>query len=76
MEPYVVGLDVHKSRSTFVIAEAGGRIVARGEFATTRAGITQWVALHALPAGSRIALETGTLAFFVADELEAHALRE
>lgn len=70
MEPYVVGLDVHKCRTTFVIAATSGTVVARGELATTREGLAQWARAQALPAGTRVALETGTLAFFVADELQ------
>jgi len=69
MAEYVVGLDVHKHRTTFVQQDGTGAVTARGEFATTRAGLEEWAGRSSLPAGTRVALETGTLAFFVADEL-------
>jgi transposase len=74
MDTYCVGLDVHKSRTTFVIEGSSGVVVRRGEFATTREGIAAWVRQHALPSGTPVALETGTLAFFVSDELTAAGL--
>jgi len=74
MSAYVVGLDVHKTRSTFVIQTTTGAVTARGELATTRAGLEQWAHPQALPAATPVALESGTLAFFVADELARLAL--
>jgi transposase len=75
MTEYCVGLDVHKSRSTYVIQEASGTVVQRGECATTAAGLGEWVARSALPAGTRVMLESGTLAFFVSDILTAAGLQ-
>lgn len=75
MTEYCVGLDVHKSRSTYVIQEASGTVVQRGECATTAAGLGEWVARSALPAGTRVMLESGTLAFFVSDTLTAAGLQ-
>jgi transposase len=69
MEEYVVGLDVHKGCTTFVVENAAGAIVRRGAFPTTAEGITAWLRGQALPAGTRVGLETGTLAFFVSDAL-------
>jgi transposase len=70
MSEYFVGLDVHKHRTTFVIQDGTGEVTGRGELATTRAGLEAWAGTHPVPPGTRVALETGTLAFFVADELE------
>jgi len=69
MEPYYVGLDVHSRQSAFVIQDAAGRVVAQGEIPTTRAALAGWRAHHSLPAGTPVALETGTVAFFVARQL-------
>lgn len=69
MEPYYVGLDVHSRQSAFVIQDAAGRVVAQGEIPTTRAALAAWRAHHALPAGTPVALETGTVAFFGARHL-------
>jgi transposase len=74
MTEYCVGLDVHKGRTTFVIQDASGAVVRRGELVTTAEGIAAWVARAALPAGTRVVLESGTLAFFVSDGLTAAGL--
>jgi transposase len=75
MTEYSVGLDVHKSRSTFVIQDPSGTVVRRGDVATTTAGLAEWVARAALPAGTRVVLESGTLAFFVSDVLTVAGLQ-
>jgi transposase len=69
MESYYVGLDVHSRQSAFVIQDAAGCRVAQGEIPTTRAAFAAWRAHHQLPAGTPVALETGTVAFFVARQL-------
>ena len=75
MEPYYVGLDVHSRQSAFVMQDASGRVVAQGEMPTTRAALAAWRAHHQLPAGTPVALETGTVAFFVARQLATLELR-
>jgi transposase len=74
MREYYVGLDVHSRESAFVIQDATGAVVARGTVATTPAGLQAWRAAHALPAGTRVALESGTVAFPVARVLTALGL--
>jgi transposase len=74
MTEYFVGLDVHKARTTFVVEGASGGVLRRGDFTTTAEGIAAWVESQALPAGTRVGLETGTLAFFVSDALAAAGL--
>jgi len=69
MTQYYVGLDVHSKRRTFVIEDSEGHVRAEGEVATTPAGFAEWVALHQLPAGTPVVLESGTTAFFVARQL-------
>jgi transposase len=68
MEIYV-GLDVHSKQSVFVIQDETGKIVGRGEVATSREGFERLRAEHGLGVGTKIALETGTMAFFAAREL-------
>ena len=62
-----VGLDVHSKRSVFVIQREDGAVVARGEIPTTPEGFGQL--RHQVPAGTPVALETGTVAFYAAREL-------
>ena len=69
-----VGLDVHSKQSVFVIEEEQGKVVARGEVPTTNEGLGRLRAQYQLPAGAKVALETGTSAFFVARVLTAWGL--
>jgi len=69
MGQYYVGLDVHSRRSVFVIEREDGEVIARGDIPTTPQGLRQLRDRHALPAGARVALETGTVAFYVARQL-------
>jgi hypothetical protein len=68
MECYV-GLDVHSKASVFVMQDAHGEVLAQGEMPTTPEGFRRWHDAQRLPAGTPVALETGTVAFFVAREL-------
>jgi len=63
-----VGLDVHSRESIFVV-KRDDAIFARGAVPTTSAGLAQLRDAQELPPGTRVALETGTSAFFVAREL-------
>jgi transposase len=74
MEMYV-GLDVHSKQSVFVIEDENGKVVARGEVPTSREGMERLRTEHALPAGTAVGLETGTVSFFVARELSRVGLR-
>jgi len=65
MECYV-GLDVHSKASVFVIQDGHGRVRAQGALTTTPEGFRRWDDAQHLPAGTPVALETGTVAFFVA----------
>ena len=71
---YYVGLDVHSKACSFVIQTADGTGVAQGEVPTTAAGFQQLIDAHRVPPGTGVALETGTVAFFVAGELTALGL--
>ena len=64
MGRYYVGLDVHSRQSVFAIQDEEGTVVAQGEVPTTREGLGQLKEKHRLPAGTAVALESGTVAFF------------
>lgn len=70
MEAYV-GLDVHSKMSVFVITDARGEVTARGEVPTTPSGLGRLRTQYGVAAGTPVALETGTVAFYVARELQA-----
>ena len=74
MATYYVGLDVHSKQSTFVIEDVEGKVMAQGEVPTTRPAFEGLFAAHHLPAGTGVALETGTVAFFVARQIAALGL--
>lgn len=64
-----VGLDVHSKSSVFVIEGDVGEVLARGEVPTTFEGFRLLLSRYDLPAGTSVALETGTVSFFVARQL-------
>lgn len=74
MQRYV-GLDVHSKNSVFVIQDHGGRIVGEGKVLTDREGLQQMRDQFELAPGTQVALESGTVAFFVADCLNELGLR-
>jgi hypothetical protein len=43
MQPYFVGLDVHKQLIAFCVKTANGEIVAEGTIPATRAALNAWV---------------------------------
>jgi len=64
-----VGLDAHSKQCVFVIQDGEGKVVARGSVPTTPAGLAELCERHHVPAGTRVALESGTVAFYVARQL-------
>jgi len=64
-----VGLDAHSKRCVYVIQDEQGTVVGEGSVPTTPEGLDLLRARYALPAGTRVALESGTMAFFVARRL-------
>ena len=66
---FYIGLDVHSKHTTFCIQDAHGQPVATGEFETTAASFRDFVRQYELPEGTIVALETGTVAFFVSRQL-------
>ena len=74
MESYTVGLDVHSQDSVFVVQTSDGTVRAEGRIPTTEAGLRAWQTRCAIPAGTRVFLETGTVSFYVAHQLAALGL--
>jgi hypothetical protein len=69
MQTCYVGLDVHSRESVFVVENDAGAMIARGSVPTTVNGLQHLRDGCGLTAGSKVARETGTSAFFVAREL-------
>ena len=61
-----VGLDAHSKRCVYVIQDENGKVIGEGSVPTTMEGLQLLRARYELPAGTRVALESGTMAFFVA----------
>jgi transposase len=68
MAPYV-GLDAHSKNSMYWIRDEDGKIVGQGSVPTTGVGFQLMCDRHHLPPGTQVALESGTVAFFVARTL-------
>jgi transposase len=69
-----VGLDAHCKNCVFVIQDENGRTVGEGTVPTTVEGLLRLRERHDLPEGTAVALESGTMAFFVARRLSALGL--
>ncbi len=70
------GLDVHSKQCTYAIQDAGGKVLARGEFETTVDGIKSWVKKHSLDRETTIGMETGLITPFVAGQLKASGIED
>jgi len=64
-----VGLDAHSKRCVYVVQDEHGRVTGEGSVPTSMEGLAQLSARYDLAAGTRVALESGTMAFFVARRL-------
>jgi len=69
-----VGIDAHGKKCVYVIQDELGTVVGEGSVATTMEGLQLLRARYELPAGTPVALESGTMAFFVARRLSALGL--
>lgn len=74
MSARYVGLDAHSKNCVYEIQDENGRRVGRGTVATTPEGLLLLREREELPAGTEVALESGTVAFFVARRLTALGL--
>ena len=64
-----VGLDVHSKSSTYDAEDRLGRSVGKGEVSTSPEGFAELARRLRLPAGTPVALESGTMAFYAARQL-------
>jgi transposase len=64
-----VGLDAHSKNCVYAIQDEHGRLLGEGSVPTTMEGLQLLRARYDLPAGTCVALESGTMAFFVARRL-------
>jgi transposase len=64
-----VGIDAHSKRCVYVIQNEDGKIIGEGSVPTTLEGLLLLRARYDLPTGTPVALESGTMAFFVARHL-------
>ena len=67
MSQTYVGLDAHFKTCAYTIGDGAGQIRCEGTVATTSLGL--WQRQRELPAGTPVALETGTVSFHVARAL-------
>ena len=67
--PLSVGLDGHSKRCEYLIQDERGQRRGGGSVPTTTAGLLLMRERHELPPGTRVALESGTMAFFLARQL-------
>jgi hypothetical protein len=64
-----IGLDAHSKNCVYVIQDEHGKLSGKDNVPTTLEGLQLLRARYELPAGTRVALESGTMAFFVARRL-------
>lgn len=64
-----VGLDAHSKSCVYVIQDENGKLVGEGSVPTSVEGLQLMRGRYGLVAGTRVALESGTMAFFVARRL-------
>src|SRR4051812_46359296 len=67
--PRYVGLDAHSKNSVYAIQDEEGKWLAEGTVPTTPEGLAALQVRHELPPGTPVALESGTMAFYVARRL-------
>jgi len=65
MEAYV-GMDVHCKESVYVIQDGTGRVIGEGQVPTSWMGMLEFQERHGVAPGTKVALETGSVSFYVA----------
>ncbi len=66
MAVYYVGLDVHSKDCVYAVQDEQGRLLGEGSVPTSPEGLLLLRRRFELPDGTRVGLETGTVAFYVA----------
>ncbi len=69
-----VGLDAHSKRCVYVVQDEEGKVVGEGSVPTSGEGLLLLQRRYALPAETPVALESGTMAFWVARVLTGMGL--
>lgn len=70
-----VGIDVHSKNCVYAIQDENGELVREGQVPTSAEGLMLLKARGELAVGTPVALESGTMAFYVARQLMALELR-
>ncbi len=66
MPKFYVGLDVHSKDCVYAVQDERGTLIGEGSVSTAPEGLLLLRERFALPAGTTVGLETGTVAFYVA----------
>lgn len=74
MKQYI-GLDVHSKQTVYVAQDEGGKVVPEGKVATTAEGFCELLERLGVPEGTKIAVETGTQAMWVARLLSSMGMK-
>ncbi len=72
MQPYFVGLDVHKQVIAFCVKTADGGIVTEGKIPATRAALDEWV--QSVPRPWHGAMEATMFSHWIYWHLKPHAV--
>jgi hypothetical protein len=60
-----LGLDVHASATVYVAQDQEGKVLGSGKVSTSREGLKEMLEKVGAPAGSKLALESGSQSFWV-----------
>ena len=69
MSVFYVGLDVHSKMTEYAVEDDAGTLISQGRVPTTPEGLRLLVTEHRVAPGTRVGLETGTMARYVAGHL-------
>jgi len=69
MSVFYVGLDVHSKMTEYAVEDDAGTLISQGRVPTTLEGLSLLVTQHGVAPGTRVGLETGTMARYVAGHL-------
>jgi len=73
MEMYI-GLDVHSKKTVYVTQDENGQVLGQGFFMTSEEGFINFLGKEHVQTGTKIALETGTQATWLAEILSRHGM--
>lgn len=70
MSEFYVGLDGHSKTSDYAIEDVDGTVIGQGRVPTTPEGLRSFVVEHKVEPGTRVGLETGPMARYIASQLQ------